>query len=194
VRLNKWESVVRPHFDFLASNGFTRATQFDSTGFWETSIAYASTSHAVRVSYSVESRRAEVHLVRLRDGALPEPMIFYEDAAPFDNTLLDNVVLARAPVRAAEMKRTGLKKDDLAAQLDTWATLLREVAEDFLAGGDAVFDEAKAVVSERTAEEGQQIVVWLPEDADVQAEVEAVTSARSTAPQNVDVVVRRYRR
>ena len=120
-------------------------------------------------------------------------MIFYSDAASFDKTLLDNVVLARAPERASEVRRTGLKTDELAAQLATSATLLRDLAHDFLTGSDAAFDDARAVVRQRVHGQPQQIVVWLPEDADRQTEANAVDTARSTAPENVDVVVRRYR-
>jgi hypothetical protein len=194
VRLSKWEKLVRPHFNFLDRYGFTRAPQFDRSDVWVTSIIYTSTRHGVRVSYSVEFSRAEVDLFRLRNGALPEPVAFYEDAAPFDTTLLDDVVLARVPELAAEMRRTGLKKSELNAQLGTWATLLREVAYDFLTGEDAVFDDAKAVVRQRVEEDGQQIVVWLSADADDQAEADALARVQSTAPPNVAVVVRRYRR
>jgi hypothetical protein len=194
VQLSGWEKLVRPYFDFLDEYGFVRATQFDRSDFWATSVVYATARHAVRVTHSVEFSRAEVEIVRLRDGAFPHPTIFYDDAAPFDQTLLDNVVLSRAPDRVADTQVSGLNKEELKTQLATWATLLRTVAADFLAGADTAFDDAKAIVRRRVEKNPQQIVVWLPDDANRQEEADAVDRARSTAPPHVDVVVRRYRR
>ena len=194
MRLSGWEKLVRPCFDFLYDYGFTRATQLDRSDFWATSVVYASARHAVRVTCSVEFSRVEVEIVRLHDGAFPEPIVFYDDAASFDQTLLDNVVLARAPERVAQTQGRGLGKGELKTQLATWAMLLREVAADFLAGADTVFDDAKGIVQRRVERDAQQIVVWLPDNANRQEEADAVSQARSTAPPHVDVVVRRYRR
>lgn len=194
MRTKDWERLVRPYFDFLADHGFARAPEFDSSDVWTTSVVYASARHAVRVTYSVEFSRAEVEIVRLREGAFPDPMIFYDDAAPFDQTLLDNVVLARAPQRVADTQHAGLRQEELKTQLASWATLLREVAPDFLAGADAAFDDARMVVRRRVEQDPQQVTLWLPEHADSQEEADAVSETRSTVPPHVDVVVRRYRR
>ena len=79
-------------------------------------------------------------------------------------------------------------------QLATWATLLSTVAADFLAGDDTALDDAKEIVRRRVEQDPQQIVVWLPDDANSQEEADALGRARSTAPPHVDVVARRYRR
>jgi hypothetical protein len=49
VRPNGWEKLVRPYFDFLKEYDFSRATQFDRSDSWESSVVYASAHHAVRV-------------------------------------------------------------------------------------------------------------------------------------------------
>ena len=194
LRLREWEKLVAPYFDFLGEYGFGRAPQLDRADGWATTITYATTQHAVRVTSSVEFRRAEVELVRLHQGALPEPMIFFDDGAPFDRTLLDDVVIARASDRTAETEATGVSKAELRAQLATWSGLLKAVAADFLAGDDGVFNDARAVVRQRVTDNPQEIIVWLPEDADAEREAGALREARASAPPSVEVVVRRYRR
>jgi hypothetical protein len=194
VRPNGWEKLVRPYFDFLKEYGFLRATQFDRSDFWETSVVYASAHHAVRVTRSVEFSRVEVEIVRLQDGAFPSPTVFYDEAAPFDRTLLDDVVLARAPDRVPATEVSDLNEEGMKTQLATWATLLSTVAADFLAGDATAFDDAKEIVRRRVEQDAQQIVVWLPDDANSQEEADALGRARSTALPHVDVVVCRYRR
>ena len=193
VRLSRWAQLANEHFGFLAEHGFIRSPEFDRSSFWAQTVAYKSERHAIEVTYSQEFSRAEVRLIRLKEGALPEPMIFYSDDADFDMTLLDNVVEARSPERLPETRLSGLGKKELRAHLQMWARMLQEVASDFLAGENNAFDGAREIVRRRIEDEPQQIVVWLREGATDEEEAAEVERARSTAPSNVEIVARRYR-
>jgi hypothetical protein len=89
---------------------------------------------------------------------------------------------------------TGLGKDELESQLCMWATMLREIAADFLAGSGAALNDAQRIVRARVEQVPQQITVWLPSGASAEEEAERVREARATAPSSVEVVARRYKR
>jgi hypothetical protein len=99
VKLRRWAELVHRHFAFVEDHGFRPVDRFARNTFWDVSVVYASAISAIRVTCSTEFRCAEVELLRLREGELPEPAVFYDDAEPFDASLLDNVVEARAPER-----------------------------------------------------------------------------------------------
>lgn len=195
MRPAEWQRTVARHFDFLLDHGFASALELAQTGRWGTSAVYRSKASAVEVTWSNEFDCVDVALLRLVDGGLPEEPIFFTEAAPMNRTLLESVVLAREPGREEEMSGLGgLGTADVERQLAVWASLLRDVAADFLDGAPGVFDEARAVIAARVAEHPQEIVVWLPHDATDDDEARAVAKAREGAPPEVAVVTRRYRR
>lgn len=149
MRIREWERLVAVHFGFLEAQGFARAPGGDSSSGWATSVLYRSDVHAVEVTYSVEFDRAEVLLMRLVEGKVPEHEIFSE-SGPFNRTLLDNVVEAREPGRLPELRgAAGLKEGELERALELWARVLQEVAPDFLQGDSSAFDDARGVVAAR---------------------------------------------
>ena len=189
----EWERLVRPHFDFLTEHGFELDPRVASSEWYATRVVYRSAQAAVIVTHSVEFQRVEVELARLRRGKLPRTMVFVA-ARPIDQNLLDNVLEARAPERLRKSQHaTGLRRRQVERQLELWATLLREVAPDFLAGSMAALDEAEEVVRRRVRDEPQQVTVWLPEDASDEEEAKEVERARRDTPSELDVVSRRYR-
>ena len=194
MRKAKWERAVRPYFDFLTDHGFRYSGSDASSDGWATDVGYRSDHHAVTIRFSIEFDRVEVSLARLVDGEMPPPMIFYSESEPFDATLLDNVVIARAPERVAEIEAaTGLKSGAVDQQLAMWSSILRELAPDFLVGASEVFGEARAIVRERVAAEPQQVVIWLPGSASADEASARVDETRKTVPPEVEVVSRRYR-
>jgi hypothetical protein len=187
---NAWKGSVRAQFDFLLEHGF----RFDHVdhGTWATTAVYVSPTLGLEVTRSVEFSRVEISLLRLVDGKLPEQEVWLTDR-PLDRTLFDNVLEARAP-NLLEQLPTGLEEQQVEEQLRRWAELLRSVAPDFLAGSDAAIVEADQVVRQRVAENPQELTVWLPNDATDADERTARENAERTAPANVRVTVRRYKR
>jgi hypothetical protein len=127
-------------------------------------------------------------------GELPEYEVWVTDG-PRNRVLFDNVLIARAPeVDEASRALGGLSREDEEKQLRFWADALRSVAPDFLEGDDAPLREGEHVVRQRVAENPQELTIWLPSDASEEEEDRAREEARQTAPPNVEVSVRRYRR
>jgi len=193
ARIDKaWESRVREHFDFLVEHGF----RFDhvEASTWATTAVYLSSVLGLEVTRSVEFERVEIELVRLTDGALPEHEVWVTDN-PLNRILFDNVLIARAP-ELDEASRTlkGLSNEDEGKQLRFWADALRSVAPDFLAGDDAALREGDQVIRQRVAENPQELTIWVPSDASQEEEDRAREEASQSAPPNVKVSVRRYRR
>lgn len=185
-----WERSVRSHFDFLLERGF-RFDHVDDSA-WGTTAVYLSSTLGLEVTRSTEFSRVEITLLRLVGGQPPEPEIWVTDR-PINRTLLDNVLVARAP-SLLEQIPTGLSKRDVDAQLRLWAESLRSVAPDFLEGSDAALVEAERVVRQRVADNPQELTVWLPSDATDTDERRAREKAERTAPVGVQVTVRRYKR
>lgn len=193
AEIEKWQRAVSLYFDFLLEHGFTPDPKAGYSEWYGTAAVYRSRVSAVQVTWSLEFDRVEVELIRLVDGQFPEYQVFFRESAPLSRTLLDNVVAARAPDRVDEIqKETGLKKAAVERQLALWSQLLREVAADFLAGQQTVFDEAKAVIRERVREHPQRVVVWVPETASPEEASRTLREQRALIPAEVDVVVRRY--
>jgi hypothetical protein len=187
-----WERRVRGHFDFLVEHGF----RFDrvETNSWATTALYLSPALGLEVTRSVEFDRVEIELIRLVEGELPEYEVWVTDRT-LNRVLFDNVLVARAPeLDEASRALSGLSTEGEETQLRFWADALRSVAPDFLAGDDAPLREGDQVIRQRVAENPQELTIWLPNDASQEEEDRAREEARQTAPPNVEVSVRRYRR
>jgi hypothetical protein len=187
-----WERRVREHFDFLVEHGF----RFDhvETSSWATTVLYLSPTLGLEVTRSVEFDRVELELLRLVAGELPEYDVWVTDSQR-NRVLFDNVLIARAPeVDEASRALSGLSREEVEKQLRFWADALRSVAPDFLDGDDAPLREGERVIRQRVAENPQELTIWLPGDASQEEEARARDEARQTAPPNVEVSVRRYRR
>jgi hypothetical protein len=105
------------------------------------------------------------------------------------------VLIARDPeLDQASQALGGLSKVDELKQLRFWADALRSVAPDFLDGDDAPLRDGEQVVRQRVAENPQELTICLPSDASQEEEDRARDKAKQTAPPNVEVSVRRYRR
>ena len=189
----EWRQRVGAHFSFLEEHGFHKPTADDSS-WWATIAQYSSDRSAVRVSRSVEFQRSEVHLIRLVDGTVP-PYPIWVTSAPIDWTLLDNVLIARAPelYRVGALLK-GLSDDDVERQLAFWASALRSVAPEFLEGDLTLFADAEEVIRARLQTAPQQLTVSIPDDAPAGAEEAEMRDAAKTVPPEVKIVVRRYRR
>ncbi len=187
-----WERRVREHFDFLVEHGF----RFDhvQASSWATTALYLSPALGLEVTRSVEFDRVELELIRLVEGKLPEHEVWVTDST-LNRVLFDNVLIARAP-ELDEASRTlkGLSSEDEVKQLRFWADALRSVAPDFLDGDDAPLRDGEQVVRQRVADNPQELTIWLPSDASQEEEDRAHDEARRTAPPNVEISVRRYRR
>jgi hypothetical protein len=189
-RAKDWEASVRPHFDFLIDHGFRFDNVEDRP--WATSAVYLSPSLGVEVTSSNEFGRVEVAIARALDGRFPEVEVWLTDRR-LDRVLFDNVLEARAP-QLAEQLPSGLSKSEVQEQLRLWAELLRSVTPDFLEGDDAAILEAEQVIRTRVGNRPQELTIWLPHDASDADEAKARERAEETAPANVHVVVRRYKR
>jgi hypothetical protein len=187
-----WERRVREHFDFLVEHGI----RFDhvEASPWATTALFLSPTLGLEVTRSVVFDRVELQLVRLVGGEPPEYEVWVTDG-PLNRVLFDNVLIARAPeLEEASRALSGLSREDEEKQLRFWADALRSVAPDFLEGDDAPLREGEQVVRQRVAENPQELTIWLPSDASEEEEDRAREEARQTAPPNVEVSVKRYRR
>jgi hypothetical protein len=194
VKVEKWRQQVDPYFGFLPSYGFRFEQRFCSSSFWTTRAAYAAGDRAVAVDRSVEFNRAEVVLLRLQDGEMPQPEVWVA-STPLNIVRLDNVLEARAPGRLSEIQPlVGLGKRELREQLSAQSAALRDVAEDFLTGSFAALEDGEHAIRQRVDANPQELVVWLPADATSEDEHRAVEEARATAPTEVNVVAKRYSR
>ena len=187
-----WEHRVREHFDFLVEHGF-RFDHVDAK-WWATTAVYLSPALGLEVTRSTEFNRVEITLLRLVGGELPEDEIWVTDGA-LNRILFDNVLIVRAPeLDEASRALKGLSHKDEEQQLRFWADALRSVAPDFLDGDDTPLRDGELVIRQRVAENPQELTIWLPSDASQEHEDRARKEARQTAPPNVEVSVKRYRR
>jgi hypothetical protein len=187
---NRWERVVRQHFDFLLDHGFRFAGVEHSS--WQTSATYLSDALGIEVAESREFSRVELDLIRLDQGKLPEHQIWVTEE-PTNRVLFDNVLQARAP-ELMDQVPGGLSKREVESQVRQWAELLRSVAPDFVQGDGSAILEAEKLVRERVDESPQELTIWLPSDASEEHERDAIARAEETTPPEVGIVVRRYRR
>jgi hypothetical protein len=187
-----WERRVREHFDFLVEHGF----RFDhvEARSWATTALYLSPTLGLEVTRSVEFDRVELELIRLVEGELPDYEVWVTDS-PRNRVLFDNTLIARSPkLDEASRALKGLSSEEEEKQLRFWADALRSVAPDFLDGDDAALRDGEQVVRQRVAENPQELTIWLPGDASRKDEDRARERARKTAPPDVEISVRRYRR
>lgn len=180
------------HFGFLDAHSF-RTSGVEEVSAWETTVMYKTSHAAVQIAVSREFARAEIHLIRLVDGEVPQASIWITEEVQHW-AMLDNVIEARRPELLERIPAGGLKDEDVERQLATWAELLLLVAPDFLEGDLWAIDDAAVVLRQRVDAHPQQVTVWLPDDDTSGAEADAVAEARGSVPPNVDVKVGRHRR
>jgi len=188
----KWERQVREHFDFLVEHGFRLDCVEAKT--WRTTARYLSPKLGLEVTRSDEFNRVELELLRLVDGEVPEVDVWLPEGA-LNRVLFDNVLIVRAPeLDEAARDLKGLSSEDEEKQLTFWAEALRTVAPDFLDGDDAALRDGERAIRERVAERPQELTIWLPNDASEAEEERAREDARQSAPPNVEISIKRYRR
>jgi hypothetical protein len=188
-----WRKVVEPYFGFVTAHGF-RSISADDSSWWETSVTYASSKAAIKVSKSIEFQRCEVHLIRLVDGKVP-PYPIWITSERIDWALLDVVLSARSPEYHARARRlSGLGKRELEEQLAFWSESLKIVTPEFLEGSLNAIDDAAVITRRQVADHPQQVVAWVPDTASPEAEQQQHSELAATVPPEVAVAVRRYRR
>jgi hypothetical protein len=187
-----WANRVRPHFDFLIDFGFT-LTDISGQDWWQVTATYRSDVSAVVVAFSVEYVRVDMSLLRLVDGELPAYPIFIVDSVPVNTFHADWLLKLRGD--PGTEPGGGLNDAEVEAQLAFWAQVLRTLGRDFLAGDLAVLDQLETMIRDNARRDGPpQVTVWLPEDAEPEAESVATDRIRTATPDGVAVVTRRYRR
>ena len=161
---------------------------------WCTTARYLSPKLGLEVTRSDEFNRVELELLRLVDGELPEVDVWLPEGA-LNRVLFDNVLIVRAPeLDEAARDLKGLSSEDEEKQLTFWAEALRTVAPDFLDGDNAALRDGERAIRERVAERPQELTIWLPNDASEAEEDRAREDARQSAPPNVEISIKRYRR
>jgi len=190
----KWRSTVDRHFRFLEENFHMTVIATDDSTNWETSVTYASDTGAVIVRYSVEFDRAEVELIRLVDGKVPPVPIFIHPDTPIDRSLLDNLLLLRAPSEAEELKtQRGLDSSSVDHSLAFQAAALQRYGGDFLSGNCDVFRDFDNLIKARVAQHPQKLTIHVPEGTS-KSEVEASVAKAATVDPRVPIEVHFYRR
>jgi hypothetical protein len=163
------ERVAR-HFDYLPAFGFA-VVSIEESSIGELRVTYKSRRAAVAVVVSNEYTRAEVQLMRLVDGELPEYPSLLVDSLLLHTFYLDDLLLLRIPdVREAVQLQHGPCNAEIDAQLAFWSTSLRRHGEDFLRGDLRVLDEMERLVRERAGQSAPERVVSIPVDTPGQAD------------------------
>jgi hypothetical protein len=189
----QWAEQVERHFGFLARYGFA-VTDIEASTWWEVRVTYRSPRSAVAVIRSVEFQRVEVQLMRLADGELPEYPIFVVDSVPVNTFYADDLLELRLDGADEVLaSQHGLEPQEVEAQLAVWSEVLRDYGGDLLAGDLSVLDELEQMVRDRARQHRHEVVIWLPESASADEEAHAVDDTRTTVPEGVAVVARRYR-
>jgi transposase-like protein len=189
----QWAEQVERHFGFLARYGFA-VTGIDASTWWEVRVTYRSPHSAIAVIRSVEFERVEVQLMRLVDGELPEYPIFVVDSVPVNTFYAADLFgLRLAGADEVLASQHGLEPEQVEAQVAFWSQVLRDHGGDLLAGDLSVLDELEQRVRDRAGQHRQEVVIWFPEDASADEEAHAVDDTRTTVPEGVAVVARRYR-
>lgn len=132
--------------------------------------------------------------MRLVDGELPEYPIFVVDSVPVNTFYADDLLGLRLDSAGEVLaSRHGLEPQEVEAQLAFWSEVLRDYGGDLLTGDLGVLDELEQMVRDRARQHRQEVVLWLPEGASAHDEAHAVADTRTTVPDGVAVVARRYR-
>ncbi|HSJ60958.1 MAG TPA: hypothetical protein VK895_06975 [Jiangellaceae bacterium] len=132
--------------------------------------------------------------MRLVDGELPKYPIFVMDSVPVNTFYADDLLELRLDGADEVLaSQHGLEPPEVEAQLAVWSKVLRDYGGDLLAGDLSVLDELEQMVRDRARQHRQEVVLWLPESASADEEAHAVDGTRTTVPEGVAVVARRYR-
>jgi hypothetical protein len=147
-----WQAKVDQHFAYLRTDyGFTK-TRADTFSVWTISAYYQSDRAAVEVVRNVEFGRAELELIRLVNGKMPQ----YPDIAS-NTTVFDFVLEIRSPQLLTQLwALTGLDDEHVEASLVFLAKTLVEIAPDFLAGELAIFEAVEEGVKQSVDEIAKQ--------------------------------------
>lgn len=140
-----WLAKVDRHFAYLrTAYGFSK-THAEVRSVWVTSAYYQSDRAAVEVALSLEYDRAELKLIRLVNGNLPQ----YPDTRG-NNTVFDNVLEIRSPQLLTQLQALKGRDDEhVEASLAFLARTLVEIAPDFLAGDMAIFEAVNELIQQR---------------------------------------------
>lgn len=190
----KWRDQVDAHFHFLQTEYGYQIVKVDSraTGGWESIVIYQSERAAVRVSNNLEYDRAEVSLIRLVDGAIPPYPIFFFQDSTLDQTLLENVVLRRAPeLRTRYSSMKGRSDEQLDATLAFLAEVARGYASDVLSGDFSIFEEIQAERREYARKHPPKITVYGSASGSADQLAQLAEETQQSNP-GVEVEVRTY--
>lgn len=147
ARADDWMATSQKHFDYLESVYGFHISEVDASCIWNTRIVYRTDTVAIYVDCNVEYLRAEVSLVRLLDGELPE---YPKRNMPRHQFLIDDLVQVRAHHLLPKlMELQGLEDEQIEESLKFLARVLREYADDVLHGDFTVFAALEEVINER---------------------------------------------
>ena len=168
--MRDWKVIVSPHFSFLEERFHWSLTAADDSSYWETTVTYSRDPAAVVVRYSVEFNRAEVELVRMVDGQIPQVPIFVHPDTRIDRCDLDNLLLLKAPSVVETLRKLqGLDADTLHKALAIEADALERYALDFLWLDLSIFEELDLLIKSRVAKNPQRMTIWVPEGTSQEA-------------------------
>ena len=184
AREEQWKAQVASHFGYLETEyGFHLAEANAKSG-WETFVRYESSFLAVKVARSVEFNSAELWLIRLVNGRVPEYPVFIYPDTPINYVMLDTVVSRRSPEAAAPFHSLrGLSEEEIERTLMFLATALRAYADDVLRGDFAILD---AIADERhdyARQHPPQIKIWMPATTPPEDVQRALDHQRKADPQ-----------
>jgi len=179
-----WKARVAVHFGFLeATYGFHFA-QVDGSNWWQTSVRYDSPLLAVTIDKSVEFDRAEVWLIRLPDGQLPEYPIFINPDTPISYVILDKVLQERAPREAERLLGlNGISDEQVECSLAFLAHALATYCDDVLHGDFSIFDVIAEKMHQQAREHLQEIRIILPDTSQPGEEEPLVETLQNDFPQ-----------
>lgn len=159
----QWREQVDKHFSFLRTEYGFQIVKVDASSVWATVLVYQSATTAVRVSRSVEFECAEVELMRLVDGDIPPVVVFFLPDTVLNTTMLENVVLFRAPeLRTHFFDMKGLSDEQLEATLAFLADSTRQYAEDVLRGDFSIFETIQEERREHARQHPPVVTIWKP--------------------------------
>jgi hypothetical protein len=116
-------------------------------------IAYTNETTSVRVSLEPREGGIFVELSRLVDGEVPSAPVIIESDSVLNSFDLDDVLLLRlGPPGEALGAPSAFTVDEIEAELDTYATALRDYASDILRGDFELFPRLESLVKRRKRE------------------------------------------
>lgn len=179
-----WRAQVATHFGYLETSYGFHVAEVNASTWWETFVRYESASLAVKVTHSVEFDRAELWLVRLVEGKLPEYPIFINPDTPINYVILDRALQNRAPEEAERLRELGgLSDEAVERSLAFLSSALRTYCDDTLHGDLAIFDAVAEQIHQEVREHPQEIRVVLPDTTKPGEELPLVEKLRKNYPE-----------